>query len=142
MAVRFHLPRAVYQQMVEHARSELPNECCGVLLGKWVADGVCRLEDSVRLINALASPVEYQSEESSLCAAHRTARARQLDFVGFYHSHPTSPPVPSQKDRERNWWGEEVIHFIISLAGEAPDVRAWHLSPAAHWEADWEMEPE
>jgi len=43
------------------------------------------------------------------------------------HSHPTSEPVPSRKDIERNYWGESVVHVIIGLAGEEADVRAWWI---------------
>jgi proteasome lid subunit RPN8/RPN11 len=136
MAVRFFLPRQIHTQMVEHARAELPNECCGALLGRLPADGLCRIEHVTPLENTLVSPTEYYAAPFR---AVREARERQMEIVGFYHSHPTSPPVPSRKDRERNLWGAEVAHFIISLQAAEPEVRAWHLTPDDYREAEWEL---
>jgi hypothetical protein len=46
--------------------------------------------------------------------------------------------VPSRKDLERNYMGDEVIHFIIGLGGDAPEVRGWWLASEEHREAAWE----
>ncbi len=137
-SVRFTLPETLYHEMLEHARAELPNECCGMLMARTMAGEICRLEQVYRLVNALSSPTEYLAEGDSLVSAVKHARQHGLDVVGFYHSHPTSRPIPSQKDRERNHWGE-VVHFIISLATEPPEVRAWWLTETAHREAEWQL---
>jgi proteasome lid subunit RPN8/RPN11 len=119
--------------MVAHARAELPNECCGLLAG--VAGAVtCHYP----LDNTLASPVEYLSSPESMFAADRDMRRRGIEVVGVYHSHPTSAPIPSRKDLERNYC-PEVVNFIISLEGPEPAVRAWWLTEAAYREAAWDL---
>jgi proteasome lid subunit RPN8/RPN11 len=65
-------------------------------------------------------------------------RARGIDILAIYHSHPTSEPVPSRKDRERNY-SPDVMNFIISLASNEPQVRAWWLTSDDHREAEWEL---
>ena len=134
---RLCVPRDLHAQMLRHAQSELPNECCGLLAGR-VADGVGRVEACYPLVNQLASPTEYLSEPRSMLAAVRDMRGRGIDVLAVYHSHPASAPVPSRKDRERNY-GEAVVNLIIGLAGVEPVVRGWWLTDADAREADWQV---
>jgi proteasome lid subunit RPN8/RPN11 len=131
--------------MVTHARVELPNECCGILAGLLeIADEserprIGRVLRRYPLRNEAESPIEYLSEPMSLFAADRDMRRQGTEVLAIYHSHPTSHPVPSRKDIERNNHGSEVVHIIISLAGDEPEFRAWWLSPDSFREADWEL---
>ena len=60
-------------------------------------------------------------------AAMKELRRNRWDVLAVYHSHPTSPAVPSRKDRERNY-SERVANLIISLEAAEPDVRGWWLA--------------
>jgi proteasome lid subunit RPN8/RPN11 len=90
------------------------------------------------LVNAAASPVEYLSDEQSMFAADKDRRRRGLEWLAVYHSHPTSDPVPSRKDRERNY-SPDVMNLIVSLRGPTPVVRAWWLTATEAREATWEF---
>jgi proteasome lid subunit RPN8/RPN11 len=120
--------------MLAQALAELPNECCGLLAGRGG-----RVAQRYPLTNALASPVRYESDARAMFAAYKDMRKEGTDLLAIYHSHPTSEPVPSRTDLERNFYGSEVVHIIISLAGGVPTVRAWHLEPDAYREALWEV---
>jgi proteasome lid subunit RPN8/RPN11 len=134
-AFRLVLPRQVYNALLEQARAELPNECCGLLAGrKKGALGL--VEHCYPLGNALASPVEYESAPRDMFEADRDMRRRGLEVLAVYHSHPTSEPVPSRKDRERSY-SPTVVNLIISLRTSGPPVRAWWLSADGHTEAEW-----
>jgi proteasome lid subunit RPN8/RPN11 len=61
-----------------------------------------------------------------------------LDVLAIYHSHPTSEPIPSRTDLERNWW-PGVVSLIISLKDEPPRVRGWWLRETNFVEAEWEV---
>jgi proteasome lid subunit RPN8/RPN11 len=135
-----HIPKACYEEMIVQAGQEAPNECCGLLAGV-VENSVGRVVACYPLVNARASPVEYESEPRSMLAAVRAMTARGLDIVAVYHSHPTSPPVPSKKDLARNY-SEDVVNLIVSLAGETPEVRGWWLTAMEYREAAWEVHDE
>jgi proteasome lid subunit RPN8/RPN11 len=130
--------------MVAQAVTELPNECCGLLAGRIVEPEspgqpkLWQVEQRYPLINKAASPTEYFGEEKSLCAANREMIKHGLDLLAVYHSHPTSVAVPSRKDREQNYLGP-VVHFIISLQGQTPELRAWWLTQTDATPADWQL---
>jgi proteasome lid subunit RPN8/RPN11 len=58
--------------------------------------------------------------------------------LAVYHSHPTSAPIPSRTDLERNY-SPDVVNLIISLSGSEPETRAWWLSEADYCPAEWEI---
>jgi len=56
----------------------------------------------------------------------KVLKAEKRALVGFYHSHPDQPPVPSETDRKLLW--PDVVHVICSLqSGRSEALRAWHL---------------
>jgi [CysO sulfur-carrier protein]-S-L-cysteine hydrolase len=141
---RLVLPRQLYDDMIAQARSELPNECCGLLAGRIVEPAnqggqpLGLIVQRYPLINEAASRTEYLSKPESMFAAERDRRKQGLEFLAVYHSHPTSQPVPSRKDRERNY-STEMMNLIISLQAPVPLVRAWWLTAESCGEADWEV---
>lgn len=111
----------------EHGKKAYPNECCGVLLG--------RIEDSRKSVVELRA-MENTREDSprnrylissrELLEAEKAARARGLDIVGVYHSHPDHPARPSEFDREHAfpWYS----YIIVSVHGGKPvDLASWTL---------------
>ena len=120
--------------MLAQARAALPNECVGLLAGQPGSP----VAGHYPLRNALASPVEYESDAHDMFDAVRDMRQKGIDIVAVYHSHPTSAPIPSRKDRERNY-SPDVVNFIISLQGPEPVMRGWWLTEADYREAEWEI---
>jgi cysteine synthase B len=108
-----------------HAAGAYPDECCGALIG---ADG--QVSEAFPLSNAqaenrtrrfLIGPDAYRRAE---------ARAGELgaSLLGFYHSHPDHPAVPSSFDLEHAW--PNLIYAIVSVReGAARELRAWRLRP-------------
>ena len=127
--------------MIAQAKAELPNECCGLLAGQLPAEGTpATISHIFPLVNAAASPVEYFSEPRSMLAAHKAMREQGLEVLAVYHSHPTSAPIPSVKDREMSGgYGEAVVHFILSLQDSCPDLKGWRLTETTYLEAEWEV---
>jgi proteasome lid subunit RPN8/RPN11 len=137
MPFRLQIPRRMVDEMVAQAVAELPNECCGLLAGTIVA-GRGIVEQHYPLVNAAASPRAFESQPESQFAAHKDMRQRGLDVLAIYHSHPTSPPIPSRTDLEHNWT-PDVVNFIISLEKNKPVVRGWWLTTSEYREAEWEI---
>jgi [CysO sulfur-carrier protein]-S-L-cysteine hydrolase len=143
MAARFSLriPRRLFDAMTAQAAAELPNECCGLLAGV-IAGGIGTVSHWFPLPNIAKPPTtEFLSEPRAMLAADKAIRAAALDVLAVYHSHPASPPVPSRKDRERNF-SESVMNLIISLQQGQPDVRAWWLTESDYCEGQWEVDDE
>jgi proteasome lid subunit RPN8/RPN11 len=110
-----------------HGRSTYPEECCGLLLGE--ADGTAK---SVRDLRAMRNTREdspknrYLIDPRELLEAEREARARKLDIVGVYHSHPDHPARPSEFDREHAFpWYSYIVVRVAS--GEPGELTSWVL---------------
>lgn len=111
--------------MDAHARAELPNECCGLLIGS--GDQIARV---ARARNLRPSPTRYLIDPEDHFAAIRAARAEGLEVVGAYHSHPGAPPVPSATDLAEAT-DRHHLYVIVSPTAEAPpEVRAFRLTGA------------
>jgi proteasome lid subunit RPN8/RPN11 len=132
---RLVIPQNLHDEIVVHAQSELPNECCGVLAGTIENDvGTVTYRFAVR--NDLASPVTYHTNARDLLLASRAARETGTEWLAIYHSHPSSPAVPSRTDLAENTYGTTVAHVIVSLADEEPALRGWWLGDERSQEAE------
>jgi proteasome lid subunit RPN8/RPN11 len=141
---RLHLPREIYEEMVAQARTELPNECCGLLGGIFeeASPGSGRIGRVTRrypLVNAAENPTKrYASELRSIKTAYQEMDRQRLEMLAVYHSHPTSEPRPSPTDLELSVaTGPDVVNLIISLHGVEPAMRGWWLTERDFREAEW-----
>jgi proteasome lid subunit RPN8/RPN11 len=104
-----------------------PEECCGLLIG---VDGEPRaIQETLAMDNVFPGPRtnRYTIDPMKLAKADQDAEARHLQLIGFYHSHPDHPAVPSDYDREHAWpWYTFIITRVAS--GKAMEMRAWRLS--------------
>jgi [CysO sulfur-carrier protein]-S-L-cysteine hydrolase len=133
------IPKSAYDQIVFQAQSALPNECCGLLAGH-VAGPIARAVRCLPLVNAAINPaIEYLSESRSIISAHKAMRSTDLREVAVYHSHPTTDPVPSRKDRENNPYDDFLMHLILSLKNGQPLLRAWWITSDSFEEGRWEI---
>ncbi len=129
------IARKLLDEIVSHAREEVPNECCGIIGGE---DG--RATSLHRASNALASPVRYEIEASDLYRIWTQIEEAGEQLIAFYHSHVKAPPRPSQTDINwaDNWPG--AAHLICSLEGEEPAVRAFDISDGQVAEVELHVE--
>lgn len=111
-----------YDRIVAHAKEEIPNECCGLLIGTPAF-----IHDVVRARNVRRSPTKFQVEPADHFAAIRKARAAGFAVVGAYHSHPNGPSGPSETDRLR-LNDPTMVHVIVSLAHGTRTVRAFRFN--------------
>ncbi len=90
-----------------HGEETYPHECCGILVGV-ISDDVREVQATMRCGNTrIDSPQNrYNIDPRELVRAQREAHERNLDIVGFYHSHPDHPAQWSQTDfQEAHWIG-------------------------------------
>lgn len=98
--------------MVSHAQQTYPNECCGAMLGK--VDGSEKtVTAAVAIGNAFpgGQSARYEIRPEDLLAAEQEARARGLDLVGIFHSHPDCDAYFSKTDLENScpWYSFVVL---------------------------------
>ena len=110
-----------------HGVETYPHECCGAILGR---DGEAAREvlDLMPLANrrddSPRNRFEVTSEDVRL--AEKTARAQNLELIGWYHSHPDHPARPSEYDRDHAWpWYSYIIISVQS--GQPRDMNSWRL---------------
>jgi [CysO sulfur-carrier protein]-S-L-cysteine hydrolase len=117
------IDRRLIDEMIEHARRDAPDECCGM-----VARSGEELVARHPAANAAASPLRFEIDPVEL----RGIVFDRIDDAGLelgaiYHSHTRTAPEPSQTDINfaASWPG--VLWIIVGLAGEAPEVRTWRI---------------
>jgi [CysO sulfur-carrier protein]-S-L-cysteine hydrolase len=118
------ISQSLIDEMVAHAREDLPNECCGMIGGR---DG--EATRVVRVENAAASPLRYEMDPQGQYDALKAIEDAGDELIGIYHSHTRSAAYPSQTDvNEARMWPEQA-YVIVSLENEeAPDVKAYDLA--------------
>jgi proteasome lid subunit RPN8/RPN11 len=121
------LPTAVAEQLLDHARAELPNEACGLLAGD-VAAGIATTYHPAR--NAEASPFVYNVHPDDLVRIVMGIEDAGEELVAIFHAHPSTPAVPSPTDRrEARYPG--VTHLLATLvdphAAPAECLRGWRI---------------
>jgi proteasome lid subunit RPN8/RPN11 len=118
------ISKNLVDEMVAHAREDVPNECCGMIGGR---DG--EATSVVRVENAAASPLRYEMDPQGQFDALKAIEDGGDELLGIYHSHTRSAAYPSQTDvNEARMWPEQV-YVIVSLENEeAPDVKAYDLA--------------
>ncbi len=152
------IPFDILHDMIAHARELAPHECCGILSGKnhLVVEHYritnilatmseqelsrfegAKLSDLKQLSPEERADIAFQMDAREMAMAQRDIRAKELDLVGFYHSHTFSPARPSQTDitiaMEFESYRQKLnlpqpFHLIVSLEDSTnPVIRAYRI---------------
>jgi proteasome lid subunit RPN8/RPN11 len=134
----------VRKAIAAHAEQTYPHECVGLLLGRF--DGSRKLVEEVfaaqNTWTAEVGLTDAEQEHSQrdrfyldprdYLRADRVARARGLDIVACYHSHPDHPALPSERDRvgAQGVGGGSLFSFLIQSVrdGRAAELTSWLLA--------------
>jgi len=118
------VPARLIEQMNTHVEKAYPEEGAGFLIGE--AGEVREIlalansrEDGARHNRFLFTPQDYLQAEWK-------ADELGLSLIGVFHSHPDSPNIPSEYDRE---WAQPFFSYIITRVdhGKAVNSRSWRL---------------
>jgi proteasome lid subunit RPN8/RPN11 len=124
----------LYEEIVAHARTEAPNECCGMV--------AARDQEAVKIYratNAAASPLRYEIDGAEQYRIQMAIDDEGLDLGAIYHSHTRSEPYPSQTDINLAFYPES-LYVIVGLASGEPDVRAYTIRDGRVAEAELVVE--
>ena len=104
-----------------------PDECCGFLFGRIDDDTrdvtevqpIGNEQDENRSRRFLISPEQFRNAEAY-------AIRNNVELLGFYHTHPDHPAIPSEFDREHAL--PFYSYVILSVRrGVAAELRSWQL---------------
>ena len=115
------IARSMLDQIIEQARAEAPDECCGMIAS---VDG-----EAVAVYpasNAAHSPLRYEIDGKDQIRIFDAMDEAGHDLGAIYHSHTRSDPEPSQTDINLAFY-PDALYLIVGVAGEADDVRAWTI---------------
>ncbi|MFC3255672.1 Mov34/MPN/PAD-1 family protein [Paenibacillus sepulcri] len=132
LSIRFSLAQITREariQLIESSLSAYPHEACGVLTGsireplQGTSDGIVRVNAVHPIRNAAGEPLSTFSFDPHewVRTMYRIQKNRQ-SLVGFYHSHPASPPLPSDADLRGLQHGKAASYWIVSLAEQTCPV--------------------
>ncbi len=126
------IARSVIDEMIAHARDELPNEVCGLL--HEAPGGSLELH---RVRNVAASPFRYEMDGLEQMRLEERREQRGERLFAIYHSHVATEGRPSPTDVRMAFFppGEleqppmypETWYVLVSLAEEPPPIRAFHV---------------
>lgn len=117
------LPDDVAQALVAHAREAAPEECCGLLLGTLLG-GATTVTAARPARNIAVEPTRhYRLDPLDHLQAVRHARARHLEVVGGYHSHPRSAARPSPTDAAQAF--SHFVFLIVGFVAARVELTAW-----------------
>jgi len=117
------ISQSLIDEMVAHAREDLPNECCGMVGGAGDEASVV-----VPVVNSAASPLRFEMDPQGQYNALKSIEDDGKEMLAIYHSHTKSAAYPSQTDVNQavNW--PDAIYLIVSLQEpDAPEVKGYWL---------------
>lgn len=115
------ISQSLLDRIVEQARAEAPNECCGMIASE---DGAAVEVHPAR--NTAASPLRYEMDPNEQLQIHNAIEDAGRELGAIYHSHTRSAPYPSQTDINLAFY-PEVLYVIVGVAGVQAELRAFRI---------------
>ena len=113
------IPRSVADELLAHARSELPNEACGLLAGDLQAGRATTFHPAR---NAEASPLRYDVHPDDLVRIVFAIEDAGEDLIGIFHSHTHTPAVPRHGPRTAI---PDAFYVLATLRPDADRPTRW-----------------
>jgi proteasome lid subunit RPN8/RPN11 len=118
------LPSRIRDEIVSHARSDVPYETCGLLaadadgsvVGHWVVP------------NADRSMTWFRMEPRAQLVAMRAMDDQGLEWCGIWHCHTHTEAYPSPTDVEQAQHWPGIAAVIVSLQDPEPVIRAYDIA--------------
>ena len=123
-------------RMREHLEAGYPNEACGALLGREKGS-----DHEVVQFRGMRNTIQdrpldrYELDPLEQLRVQKDAEAQGLEIIGFAHSHPDHPSIPSRFDAEHAWTFYSYV--VASLQdGKLKETRSWRLDDSQHFKEE------
>jgi proteasome lid subunit RPN8/RPN11 len=124
------LSQTLQALIFQHLESTYPNEGGGFLLGSIDGDAT-HIHETIQIENVFAEEEQYHRyamTPQDWMRLEDEADSRGLTLIGYYHSHPDSPAVPSIYDQDHAL--PNFVYIITQVQqAKAVDMRVWRLRP-------------
>ena len=104
----------------KHAEEIFPYEACGGLLGRLEGENkiIVKVYPAENRFGKIAWD-SFEIEPKDMLEMDKIARKENLEIIGFYHSHPNHPAIPSSFDINASW--PYYSYVILSVKGNSPE---------------------
>lgn len=119
------ISRSLVDSMVAHARTDHPDEACGVIAGP---EGTDRPERFIAMVNAERSPTFYRFDSGEQLTVWREMDNADEEPVVIYHSHTGTEAYPSRTDV--SFASEPNAHYVL-ISTRDPDseeIRSYRIT--------------
>jgi len=134
----FYVPEALWQQMLAHVLSCLPEEACGLVGSAQSASAGPAPQGVAAAVilpieNELHSPVRFKMAPAEQIKAFYWFDEHQLELAAIFHSHPLGPDHPSPTDLAEFAYPGVLMLIISPLypastpVKTAEDVAGWQV---------------
>src|SRR5215216_6220432 len=120
MISSLHIKKQQWGEMLEHVKSHVPLEACGLLAGKND-----QVEKVLLVHNQAQSPVRFVMDPYEQLQAFEWIESHMLELVGIFHSHPAGPETASATDIAEAAY--EVVTVIWSRSNNKWKARGFWI---------------
>ena len=118
--------KADYERILEHAKSVVPEEACGLIAGT-IEDGNKIIRKVYILTNIDHSNEHFTLDPKEQLAAVKDMRANGFAPLGNWHSHPESPSRPSEEDKRLAYDSKESYMILSLMDADNPVLNSFHI---------------
>lgn len=122
-----HLRSDVLEAIRAHAAETFPEECCGFLIGQDGSERIATASLRARNSATESKATRYVIDPLEIMKCEKESAAKGLRVLGYYHSHPDHPAVPSEFDRLNAWPGYSYL-IVSVISGHPAGIRSWKLA--------------
>lgn len=118
------IDQALVDAVVAHARTDHPDEACGVIAGPAGSDRPVRF---IPMVNAARSPTFYEFDSMDLLRLYREMDDRDEEPVVIYHSHTATEAAPSRTDIA--YASEPQAHYLLvsTRDPDSEEIRSFRI---------------
>ena len=102
------ISQGLVANLLAHARTDHPDEACGVIAGPAGSDSPTRF---IPMVNAARSPTFYEFDSADLLRLYRELDSNDEDPVVISHSHTSTEAYPSRTDIA--YASEPFAHYVL-----------------------------
>lgn len=116
------LPQSMVDRVVEHARRDHPDECCGVVAGR--SGAATRLFE---MQNAERSPTGFVFDSAEWLTVYRDIDDADEDLLVVYHSHTMTEAFPSRTDVRWAVNTPGTSWLLVSTRSDELEMRSFRI---------------